>query len=327
MATPLIIGPLGLASPVVLAPMAGYTDLVYRLLIRSLGGLGLAYTEMLNPQSVLHGGGRKRQALLATSPADHPLGHQLYGTDPSLMAEAARWLVARGARLIDINMGCPQKKISRRGAGAGLLRNPPLAVKLAQEVVAAVPVPVTAKLRLGWDARSLAAAQLAAELEQIGIAAITVHARTGVQQYAGAADWPEIRRVVASVKKIPVIGNGDVTTPQAALDLQAETGCTGIMIGRAALKNPWIIRQTAAALAGQTPAREPNWAERRNFVCRHLDAMAGHYGERAAVLLFRRWLPQYARTLHWPRETTIPLLQIIQTESLRQHLRRLEAPV
>lgn len=318
----LSIGNLTLDSRVVLAPMSGYTDLIFRRLLRALGGLGLAYTEMINPKSVLHGGGRKRRAILATAPDDRPLGVQIYGADPGLMAEAAQWLAEKGAALIDINMGCPQKKIAQRGAGAALLKSPGNALAVARRVIGAVKTPVTAKLRLGWDDAAVAS-RLAPELEQAGIAAITVHGRTGLQQYAGQADWRAIATVVRSVAAIPVIGNGDIDSPQAARALLAETGCAGIMIGRAALKYPWLIRNIARLLQTGQPAGAPAFTERRAFMQAHFEAMALQHGERIGVLLFRRWIPQYARGLRLDRPTMIRLLQTAQADALRRQLREL----
>ncbi len=314
----LLIGNLALASPVLLAPMAGYTDLPFRLALRALGGLGLAYSEMIEPRTILLGGGRKRQALLASSAEDRPLGCQLYGADAASMADAARWLADRGASLIDINMGCPQKKIARRGAGAGLLKDPPAAIRLASRVVAAVTLPVTVKLRAGWDDLHTAPA-LAAALEEAGVAAITIHGRSARQQYAGAANWDMIGQLVARVRRVPVIGNGDISTPAQALALRSASGCAGVMIGRAALKDPWLIRATQAAFSGQA-YQEPTRQERLDFMQRHFEAMLKQHGERVGTLLFRRWLPVYSRGLQIKRATMIALLQSAQADLLRTWL-------
>jgi len=306
----LCIGGLRLASPVLLAPMAGYTDLPYRLCIRRLGGVGLAFTELLNPASLLRGGGRKRAQLLATDPADAPLGWQLYGNEPALLAEAAQWLVARGARLLDINMGCPQKKISGRGKGAGLLRDLKLAERVAAAVVSAVAVPVTAKIRLGWDRDHPVAVPLARVLEAVGVAAITVHGRTRAQGYRGKADWVAIGEVVAAVDRIPVIGNGDVDTPDRAQNLLAVTGCAGLMVGRALLKNPWLIRDIARRLEGKRALPAPGRAQWLRFSQAHFRRMTGLYGERIAVVLFRKWLAQYAQGLGLARARLQALYQM-----------------
>jgi nifR3 family TIM-barrel protein len=321
MPAPLIIGGLVLASPVCLAPMAGYSDWPFRRAIRSLGGLGLAFTEMIDPKSVLRGGGKKRQALLATSPDDQPLAWQIYGTDPALLADAARWLADRGARLIDINMGCPQKKISRRGSGAGLLKTPQEAIRLAAAVVKAVSIPVTAKLRTGWDTEDVVE-DLAGALEATGLAAITIHGRTGQQRFAGTANWEVIGRVVAKVRRIPVIGNGDITTAELARAMLAKTGCAGIMVGRAALNNPWIIREIQAALSGSSSVK-PTRREHLDFMQRHFDAMAAQHGELTGVRLFRRWIPHYARGLNLGRDKMIAWLQLRQADELRRNFQEL----
>lgn len=319
------IGPLRLETPVVLAPMAGYTDRPFRQSLRAITPQAfLAYSEMVEPHSILRGGGQKRQALLAHAPNDAPLAWQLYGADPALMAEAAQWLTAqRGAALLDINMGCPKRKIARRGAGAGLLQSPALALAIARRVAAAVRVPVTAKLRLGWSANDETALRLAPALEQAGLAALAIHGRTGAQGYAGCADRAAIRRIVAAVR-VPVIANGDICTPAAALAMRAETGCAGVMIGRAALHNPWLIRACAAALADAAPPPEPAEAERRVFLSDHFRRLMELHGARIAPLLFRRWIPQYARTFHIPRANMLALLQTRNLEDLRAEFARLD---
>lgn len=316
----LTIGGLKLASPVLLAPMAGYTDLPFRLGVRELGGLGLAFTEMLNPTSLLQARkSRARDNLLDTCLEDRPLGYQVYGTDPELMARGATWLVERGARLIDINMGCPQKKISGRGAGAGLLRTPEKAVEIARRVVEAAGVPVTVKLRLGWE-NSENAAALAREMEQAGVAAITVHGRTRMQGFAGRSDLDGIRRVRGAIQSVPVIANGDVVSVGTAHEVLERTGCAGLMIGRQALKEPWVIRDVARSLAGEPAVPPPTAEERLAFLLRHLDRMGKQYGEKDAVLLFRRWTPQYLKGRAVDRGTLARIQQITDPAELRREL-------
>lgn len=317
---PLFIGPNRIDPPVLLAPMAGYTDRAFRLSVRELGGVGLTCSEMLNPKSVLRGGGKKRTALLATDPADTPLAYQIYGSTPAPMAEAAQWLVSQGATIIDINMGCPKRKIATGGSGSGLLREPAFAVSVARAVVAAVSVPVTVKIRLGWDADSVVAPELARELEQVGVAALAVHGRTRGQGYSGEARWDEIARVVGAVERMPVIGNGDVVTAESALALFRQTGCAGIMIGRAALKHPWLFREIAAALRGDPPPPPPDRAERMRFLRSHFERHAALYGEQGGALLFRKWIPQYARGLAISRERMVQLLRIRAPDELRAAL-------
>lgn len=320
------IGSLVLDTPILLAPMAGYTDLAFRLTVRELGGMGLAYTEMINPRSLLSGGGRKRKAILATAPEDRPLGYQLYGRDPIPLADAARWLQERGAPLIDINMGCPQRKIAGSGAGAGLLRQPQVALKVVESVLAAVSIPVTAKIRLGWDAKSVIAAALACDLEKAGVAAITVHGRTCGQKFLGEADRAAICRVVDAVDHIPVIGNGDITSVGTALQMLRETGCRGIMLGRGALREPWLIRDIWQALQGSLPLSPPTTEMRVNLICKHYDRSVAIYGESAAAVLFRKWVPLYGRKLGLRRDRMIELLTLKEPTQMRSALTRIGNP-
>ncbi|MGI6086465.1 MAG: tRNA dihydrouridine synthase [Kiritimatiellia bacterium] len=320
------IGHLRLKTAVMLAPMAGYTDCPFRQSLRAITPRPfLAYSEMIEPHSVLRGGGQKRQALLAHVPDDVPLAWQLYGTDPDMMAEAAQWLIAqRGAALLDINMGCPKRKITRRGAGAGLLQSPELALTIARRVAAAAHVPVTAKLRLGWNKNDETALRLAPALEQSGLAALTIHGRTGLQGYTGRADRAAIRKIVAAVPRLPIIANGDICTPEDAVAVRDETGCAAVMIGRAALHNPWLIGAAAAALDGSTPPPEPTRADRCAFLADHFRRVTELYGERIAPLLFRRWIPQYAKTFRIPRDNMLSLLRTRSIEDLRAEFARLD---
>jgi len=322
--SPLSIGGLQLESPVLLAPMAGYTDLPFRLTVRRLGGLGLAYSEMLSPHSILQGRGKRRKEMLATNPEDKPLGYQLYGTDAGMMADAARWLQEQGAVVIDINMGCPKRRIACAGPGAGLLRNPLEAVRLAERVVEAVSIPVTAKLRLGWDSRTFVAGDLARDLERAGVAAITIHGRTADQGYRGEVDLDGIRRVAESVVSVPVIGNGDIDSPAAALEMVEVTGCAGVMLGRGLTKDPWLARDISRALAGLPALPPPSLSERWQEFRDLLERTAGHHGEEKAAILFRKWIPPWASRLKIGREGLLSLLKIPDLQTLRMALEELE---
>jgi len=317
---PLKIGSLALETPVIIAPMTGFTDLPFRLTVRSLGGLGLAYTEMVNPQTVLQDRGKRRRDLLATTPEDRPLGYQIYGKDPRRLAETARWLEDHGAALIDINMGCPMREIVSSGGGAALLKDPLLALKIAETVVRAVTIPVTAKLRLGWNEGTIIAADLARGLEKVGIAAITVHGRTRDQLYRGKVSLEGIRRVADAVDKIPVIGNGDVSTPEDALHMLRATGCQGIMIGRGAIRNPWIIHDVWRKLCDLPPLPNPTMAERWDLLRAQFELSVSHYGEQHAVVLFRKWFPMRADHLGLSREEVLRLLKIVDLEDMRRAL-------
>ncbi len=321
--TTLRIGNLALETPILLAPMAGFTDLPFRMTIRPLGGLGLAYAEMVNPPSVLFGGSKRRREILATVPEDRPLGYQIYGTDPDLAAQAARWLQENGAAVVDINMGCPRREITSSGAGSAILKTPDLAVRVAERVVASVSVPVTVKMRLGWEEGSLVAPALARELEKVGVAAITIHGRTRSQGFTGTADLAGIRKVVEAVERIPVIGNGDVNSPEAALRMLRETGCAGIMVARGAIRDHWLIRDIWRALQGLPPLPAPTSAERMALLRDQFDRSILHYGEKHAVAIFRRWVPEATKKLQLGREAMLRLLRIAGIAEMRQALAEL----
>jgi tRNA-dihydrouridine synthase B len=316
----LTIANLTLETPLLLAPLAGYSDLAFRMSMRELGGIGLAFTEMISPGGLLKGKGNKNKTLLATGDADQPLGHQIYGSHEGNLCLAAQWLAARGARLIDINMGCPQRKISANGAGAGLLRDPEQAIRIAAAVVKSVSIPVTVKLRLGWDLDRLVAHEMVPGLEEAGVAAITIHGRTRGQGFTGKADLAEIRRVVQAARRVPVIGNGDVTSVETARTMLATTGCSALMIGRGALSNPWLIRDIWRDLQGLPPAPPPDRQERLAFAIKHFERMVELYGPVGATLLYRKWIPQYLRRLTHSRPHMVELLQIDNVDTMRAAL-------
>jgi tRNA-dihydrouridine synthase B len=293
------IGSVQLDSPVLLAPVAGYTDLPFRLLCRELGGVGLASTDLLNAHSVL----RERPTALrlaATNHADRPLCMQLYGNADDPLPEAARWAVDHGAVVIDINMGCPVDKVCKKHGGSLLLRDVDSTVRLAERIVTAVArenVPVTAKVRLGWDEHSIVAPELAARLERAGIAAITVHGRTTAQRFKGVADLDGIAAVVAAVDSIPVIGNGDVGEPADAIRMMRVTGCAGVMIARAALRSPWLFRRTAALIRHGTAPPGPKLADKLRTVLRHLELMLEHDNEPRAVRCLNQRISWYGKSM------------------------------
>lgn len=317
------IGPIKLETPVLFAPLAGYSDLAFRLGIRRLGGVGLAYTEMLSPSSLLMNKAKRLNSLLATTEEDNPLGYQIYGTNAETLARAAVLLESRGAKLVDINMGCPQRKISHHGAGAGLLRNPAEAVRIAATVVRAVSIPVTVKLRLGWDLKNLVARDMVPALEEAGIAALTIHGRTRCQGYTGKADLAEIRKVVQAARRIPVIGNGDITSPAAARQMFNDTGCAAIMIGRGPLKNPWLARDIWNDLRGAPGAPAPTREEWVQFALDHFDRMVELYNPKGAALLFRKWIPQYLRRLLAGRQHLVTMMMIEDATLMREAIQSL----
>ncbi|NLX20479.1 MAG: tRNA dihydrouridine synthase DusB [Phycisphaerae bacterium] len=292
----LSLGTLALASPLLLSPIARYCDLAFRLLVRPLGGLGLACTDLVNPRGLLRAT-PKSMELVSTDPRDRPLSIQLYGTEPGPMTDAAQWCQEHGADVIDLNMGCPAAKITRHAGGAALLCDPRLAVELARRVVGAVRVPVTVKMRLGWDDDSIVAPELAAAMEDAGVAGVTVHGRTAAQRFGGQVRLTEIARVVARVRRIPVIGNGDVRSPADARTMIERTGCRGVMIGRAALRDPWIFRDTYALLTTGHVPPPPSITDRLALVIRHFENLRALRGDRIACVIFRQRASWYLGSL------------------------------
>ncbi|HUW66032.1 MAG TPA: tRNA dihydrouridine synthase DusB [Spirochaetia bacterium] len=290
----MLIERLGALGSVFPAPLAGVSDRAFRILVRE-AGCSLAFSEMVSDLALIHGNAATL-ALLDQRGENGPLAVQIFGDEPESMARAARLAVTAGAALIDINMGCPVPKVVKGGAGAALLRDPDRALRIAAAVVEAANVPVTVKLRLGWDEHSVVAPELAVALAGVGVRAVTVHGRTRQQFYSGQADWHAIRAVREAVK-IPVIANGDVFQPEDAGRLLAATGCAGVMIGRGALGNPWIFSRTIRYLACGELLGPPDAEELFETVQRHLLLKMEVRGERMAVLEMRKHSAWYARGL------------------------------
>jgi tRNA-dihydrouridine synthase B len=287
-------GPLTLSSNLFLSPLAGYTNLPFRLTVREVGGVGLCTTDLVNARSLIEKN-PKALKLVETAPADSPLAVQLFGSVAGEMRDAALIVEARGAVSVDINMGCPVKKVVKIGGGSAMMTELDKTAALVRGMVNAVKIPVTAKMRLGWDDDNLTAPDLARALEDAGVAAIFIHGRTREQGFGGTVNLAGIRKVVAAVKTIPVIGNGDIISPQAAKKMFDETGCAGVSIGRGAFYDPWIFRRTLQFLqSGELPP-EPGLDERLRVMRRHLDLMVEVFGEELGCRMFRKVAPWYAK--------------------------------
>jgi nifR3 family TIM-barrel protein len=289
--------------------LAGYTNLPFRLTLREVGGVGLATTDLVNARSLLEKN-PKALKLIETAPADRPLAVQLFGSVPEEMRDAAVYLESLGVASVDINMGCPVRKVCRVGGGSAMMTEMDKTANLVKGMVQAVKIPITAKMRLGWDDQNLTAPDLARALEAVGVAAIFIHGRTREQGFSGTINLDGIRAVVEAVEQIPVIGNGDVTTPEAAKKMLDETGCAGVSIGRGAFYNPWIFQHTLHFLKTGELLPEPRFEERVRVMCRHLDLMVEVFGEGHGCRMFRKVAPWYAKRFGPANEFNKRVVQI-----------------
>jgi nifR3 family TIM-barrel protein len=290
------LGSLKLPSRYLLAPLAGYTNLSFRLAVRALGGLGLATTDLVNARALLQAS-RKTMELIQTCPEDRPVAVQIYGTNAVEMRDAAQWLENYGVSAVDINMGCPVHKVVRGGGGSAMMCDAVNTVALVRTIVESVRIPVTVKMRLGWDDDNLSAPFFAREFEKAGVAAVTIHGRTRAQGFGGRVNLDGIRAVVEAVERMPILGNGDVRTIADAQHMRRVTGCAGLAIGRGALLNPWIFAQLTRWEATGEPGQPATYRQRLEFMDRHFHLLVEHRGERFACLSFRKVANWYCRVL------------------------------
>ncbi|MDD5562684.1 MAG: tRNA dihydrouridine synthase DusB [Thermoanaerobaculaceae bacterium] len=288
------IGNVAVDPPLILAPMAGITDRDFRLLIRRLGGCGLVSMEFISSEGLT----RQRPStlkMLHFVDEERPIAIQIYGSDPAKMAEAARLVADMGADVCDVNMGCPANKVLKGCAGAALTGDLPLARRIVRAVRAAVTVPLTVKFRLGMREDAATFLELGRICQEEGADAVTLHPRTARQQFSGRAEWGAIGELKRALV-IPVVGNGDVTTPEEAVAMRRQTGCDAVMIGRASLTNPWIFLQAAALLGGE-PYGQPSLTQRRALMRTHFHEVIGREDERTALHKLRRFTGWYTHGL------------------------------
>ena len=317
------IGTVKIESKLALAPMAGVTDAAFRQICAELGA-GYTVTELVSAKALCYHDTKTAQ-LLRPFPGEKPFAAQIFGSDVNCMAEAAQMAIEiSGADILDINMGCPVGKVVKNGDGSALMKDPEKAARIAEAVVRAVKVPVTAKMRRGWDKGSINAVELAKMLEEVGVSAVAVHGRTRMQMYGGEADWNTIRDVKQAVS-IPVIANGDVFSPEAAVRILKFTGADMAMIGRGSFGNPWLFEQSVAALSGRDIPPLPSFAERWDTAVRQVELSAQYQNERVAMLQARHHLCWYLKGIshaNYYKEKIVQLSTLSELHALSASIKR-----
>ena len=288
------IGNVCLDNPVILAPMAGVSDLPFRLLCKEQGA-GMVCTEMISAKAILYGN-KNTEELMRIHPKEGPVSLQLFGSDPKIIGEMAKRIEDRPFAVLDLNMGCPVPKVVNNGEGSALMKNPVLAGRIIEAAARSIHKPVTVKIRKGFDETSINAVEIARIAQESGAAAVAVHARTREQYYSGQADW-EITARVKEAARIPVLGNGDVTDAETALAMMEQTGCDGVLVGRAARGNPWIFREILAAMKGEAKPQRPDRQALYEMILRHAGLLAEYKGEYTAVREMRKHVAWYSTGL------------------------------
>ena len=313
------IGNVELENNVILAPMAGVTDMPYRILCREQGA-GLVCMEMVSAKAIYYNN-KNTDSLMEIHPDEVPASLQLFGSDPQILAEMAKRIEERPFSILDLNMGCPVPKVVNNGEGSALMKDPKLVREIVTAMAKAIDKPVTVKIRKGFDEDHVNAVEIAKIIEDSGAAAIAVHGRTRQQFYSGKADWEIIRKVKEAVS-IPVIGNGDVFTPQDAKRLVEETGCDGIMVARGAKGNPWIFREVKAALSGQPIPERPTEEEVISMLLRHAQLSVQYKGEKMGIREMRKHTAWYTTGMHGSSTLRNKVNQVETFDALQELLMR-----
>jgi len=321
---PVKIGSVVIEVPIVLAPMSGVTDMPYRRLVKSCGA-GLVVSEMIASRAMLYAA-QKTMKMAEHKPDEHPIAVQLAGCEPKVMAEAARINEARGAEIIDVNMGCPAKKVTNGYAGSALMQNELKAARILEAVVDAVDLPVTLKMRTGWDNNSRNAPTLARVAQSCGIQALAVHGRTRCQFYKGKSDWKFIGEVKSAVD-IPVFGNGDVNTEEDARDLLIESGADGVLVGRGTYGRPWFLNQIRYYLKSGEKLPSPSISQQYALVLEHFDAIVTHYGINAGIKIARKHLGWYSKALPHSSEFRQSVFRLTCPDQVRGALNEFYTPL